>query len=198
MGGDPGVVRGEWLRAVIAFSPMEWHKAISMSVGGHLAVEKIPNTRLQGFFLGPRVWGSGMQRMREQEWSGKLLVLRQSGGSVFKVLSSLQREALAQAAEKDLCPRAQIKRPGGEGARAQNTNVCKSMHEWSEGCESLMRLSSKPAGCLLCPRAGAGRTAFPSEGCQVQNCCHSLSMGRPGKSHIGFEPGTGHPIHQKP
>lgn len=57
-------------------------------------------------------FGGGVPRMREQEWSGKSLVLSQSGGSVFKVLSSLQKEAVAQAAEKDLCPRPQIKRPG--------------------------------------------------------------------------------------
>lgn len=69
-----------------------------------------------------------MQRMREQEWSGSdSLVLSQSGGNVFKVLSSLQKEALSQADEKDLCPRPQIKRPGSEGTRARNTSVCKSM-----------------------------------------------------------------------
>lgn len=33
-----------------AFSPMECHRAISTGVGGHLAVERTPKTRLQWFF----------------------------------------------------------------------------------------------------------------------------------------------------
>lgn len=54
-------------------------------------------------------------------------MLSQSGGSVFKVLSFLQKVALAQASEKDLWPRLQIKRPRRKSARAQNTNTHKSM-----------------------------------------------------------------------